>query len=95
MSIPFTQYLLPDGRKQRIEIDMPNDVEEKAMRLLKDGCYFDIEVLTTGEISMTCMKGDDLISMVICANGPAVIDSVRKIVEMAITQHLPSESSQD
>ena len=32
MSIPFTQYLRPNGRKRDVEIDMPQEVEDLAKR---------------------------------------------------------------
>jgi hypothetical protein len=62
---------------------MPEDVEAKARVLLEKGCHFDVEILTTGMISLTCEKDDDLISIAVCENGPAVIDSVRAIIESA------------
>lgn len=83
MSIPFTQYLLPYGRTKTVTIDMPEDVQNKADFLLKSGCHFDIEILTTGFVSMTCERGDDLVSIQICENGPAVVESVRKLIDEA------------
>jgi hypothetical protein len=83
MSIPFTQYILPNGRQQQIEIGMSPDVEEKAHELIKRGCHFDAEILTTGEVSFTCERCEDLLSQEICENGPPVIEAVRKLVEEA------------
>jgi len=67
---------------------MPEDVEKKARALIEVGCHFDIEVLTTGLVSMTCEDEDDVITIAICENGPPVVDSVRKIVEDAATMLL-------
>jgi hypothetical protein len=88
MSIPFTQYLLPNGRPVSNSIDMPEDVEKKAAALIQAGYHFDIEVLTTGLVSMTCEDEEDVISIAICENGPPVVDSVRKIVEDAAHKKL-------
>jgi hypothetical protein len=83
MSIKFTQYLRPNGRQRPVEIDMPKEVEEKAQTLISDGYHFDIEQLATGMISMTCEKGDEIVSMEVCPNGPEVVDGVQKIIERA------------
>jgi phosphosulfolactate synthase (CoM biosynthesis protein A) len=86
MSIPFTQYLRPDGRKRSVEIDMDKNIEDKAQLLIARGLHFDIEELSTGTISMTCENSEDIISMKLCSNGPEVIDSVKKLVEEASVQ---------
>lgn len=83
MSIPFTQYFLPDGRAESVSIDMPEDIEEKARKLIEKGCHFDIEMLTTGMISMTCEKDDELLSISICNNDPSVLESVKYIIDVA------------
>ena len=86
MSIPFTQYLMPDGRQKEVTIDMPANVEQAARALIEKGCHFDIEMLSTGLISMTCEKGDDLISMEVCPNDERVVAGVEKIVKVAAAQ---------
>jgi hypothetical protein len=83
MSIKFTQYLRPNGEQRPVEIDMPKEVEEKADTLVADGYHFDIEKLSTGMISMTCEKDNEIVSMEVCPNGPEVVDCVQKIVERA------------
>ena len=83
MSIPFTQYLRPNGRTRDVTIDMPEDIEKKAQELLATGHHFDIEELTTGMVSMTCEKGDDIISIQVCENGPPVEDAVKELIETA------------
>ena len=81
MSIPFTRYMLPNGRRVQTEIDMPAETEKKARYLIEQGCYFDIEMLQTGMISMTCDRGDDLISIQVCENGPPVVEAVLALIE--------------
>lgn len=86
MSIPFTQYLRPDGRKKAVEIDRPPEIEAKARELIAAGYKFEIEELTTGEISMTCEWRDEeqpTLAIKICANGPAVLDAVDRLVAAA------------
>jgi hypothetical protein len=86
MSIPFTQYLRPDGRKRAMTIDMDKEIEDKAQLLIAKGLHFDIEELTTGLISMTCGDSEEIISMEVCPNGPEVVESVKKLVQYAASQ---------
>jgi len=83
MSIPFTQYLLPDGRQKPIEIDIDAETEKKAQALIAQGCHFDAEILRTGAVSFTCERGDKLISIEISFNGPEVEQAVVKLVNEA------------
>ena len=82
--IPFTQYLLPDGRKKSVWIEVFDEYGQKALDLIEnEGCHFDVEVLTTGKVSFTCERGDDLISIQVCDNDPQVIEGVNRLVEDA------------
>lgn len=76
MSIKFTQYLMPDGRKQEVTIERDANVEQMANELIQLGYKFEIEMLRTGEISMTIEHpsnedGEPLVIRVI-PNGPLV-----------------------
>ena len=51
--IPFTQYLLPNGRRKEVTIEVDQDVAEKARELIAEGLAFECEVLTTGHVSLT------------------------------------------
>lgn len=51
--IPFTLYLLPNGRKVEVIIDRPKDIYDKAMDIIKAGYRFEAEVLTCGMVSLT------------------------------------------
>lgn len=91
MSIPFTQFLLPDGRQQHIHIACEPDLEAMAVEILKAGYVFEIEMLQTGQISMEVIKrkpDDDaeVIAGEICENGPPVIEAVAKMVKEAFQQ---------
>lgn len=58
MTIPFTQYMRPDGRKNEGGFDRPEEVEAVARELLAQGVHFDAEVLSTGHLSLTAEKDD-------------------------------------
>ena len=55
MSILFTQYLRPDGRKRGVEIDMSQEVEDLAKRFIAAGGRYECEELTTGHASLTAV----------------------------------------
>lgn len=57
MSIPFTQFLRPDGRQRATSIDRPAEVEGLAQHLRKVGVRFEVEELTTGEVSLEADPG--------------------------------------
>ena len=83
MSILFTQHMMPDGHKKSVEIDRPTEIEAVARTLITDGCSFEIEMLSTGWISMTCECGDEVLSHFICPNGPDVPLTVDRLVKAA------------
>lgn len=85
MSIPFTELVLPEGRRREISIDRPADVVAMAAALIGKGFRFEVERLRTGEVSMDCSRpaDDGPVSMQICANGPGVPDAVDVLVREA------------
>lgn len=90
MEIPFTQFLMPDGRTRPMIIDRPGDIGKKAKQLIDSGCRLEIEMLQTGEISMTveCDQADDeikLLAQEVCSNGPAVLIAIDKLISEAAT----------
>jgi len=84
MPIPFTQYLLPNGRKQLIQLTCPARDESIAKRFIASGGRYECEVLTTGQVSLTAVKriggheGD--VAIVICRNAPNIL--VGKVGEL-------------
>ncbi len=84
--IPFTQYLLPDGRRQATSIEMDDSISNAADALIKKGYRFECEILTTGDISITCVDPKDTgdIAIAICENGPEVPATVEKVVRQAV-----------
>jgi hypothetical protein len=85
--IPFTQHLMPDGRRKSITIDRPEEIESLAIALIGAGCSFEIEMLQTGEVSMTCehtVDGEtETLAIEVVPNGPAVPTAVDKMVREA------------
>lgn len=83
--INFTQYLRPHGYKQRIYIDMPDEVCRKAEAINKAGCVFECEVLSTGHVSFTIVgldESDEMndLAIRIVENGPKVPEAVERLV---------------
>lgn len=93
MSIKFTQYLMPDGRKEPVKIDRSENIERMAEEIIKKGYKFEIEMLRNGSISMTCENDDPPISHQICQNGPAVMEAVDTLVLEAYHHLFPGETN--
>lgn len=86
MSIPFTQYLMPNGRRAEESIDRPADVEEKARAVIDAGYFFEMELLSDYRtVSFTVADreaGVDL-EIELVKNGPEVPAGVDRLVERA------------
>ena len=94
MSIPFTQYLRPDGRKKAVTIELEVHVEAKANDILAAGYVFEIEQLINGMISATIadpIKDRD-VAHALSPNGPPV---PIRISEMIMSFKLPKEPNND
>ncbi len=91
MSIPFTQYLRPDGRKRATAIDMPADVEALAHAFIERSGWFEVEELTTGDASLTAchlVDGEPQdIAIRVVENGPPVVSAVDALVREAVGWH--------
>jgi len=81
MPIPFTQYMRPLGAPKPVTIERPNDIEALAYKVIEKGGKFEIEVLTTGDISMSCAYEEEDVEIIICNNGPEVPEAVDKLVK--------------
>lgn len=85
--VPFTQYVMPDGVKCSVWIKRPEDTIKKCKALLEIGCFFETEMLSDYKsISMTCERGDEIVSHEIVPNGPEVPLAVDRIVGAAYSQ---------
>ena len=82
--IPFTQYLLPDGRKKQIYFATTDqELIDKAQLLLSHGLLFEAEVLRNGMVSLTIFDTESDIGDVaieLCNNGNQVLDAVKMLI---------------
>jgi hypothetical protein len=85
MSIKFTQFLMPDGRRTPVTIDRPDEIEALAEEVIKGGGSFEIEVLSTGVVSITCEDHgrEETLAHELCENGPPVPAAVDRVVREA------------
>lgn len=86
--IPFTQFLLPDGRKRATGVDRPAEIEALAAGFIARGGWFECEMLTDLEtVSLTACwnmpDGDNDIEIVLAKNGTDVGDAVDRLVRLA------------
>jgi hypothetical protein len=81
--IPFTQFLMPNGRKEQVWIKRPAPIEEKAAAILAKGLRFECEMLSDyATIHLTISdpaEGED-VAVKLCSNGPAVPDAVDSLI---------------
>lgn len=82
VSIPFTQYILPHGRREAVTIQVPDAIGTKANKIIAAGYRFECEVLTTGHASFTIHDPTEEydVAIKICANGPNVSDTVAALI---------------
>lgn len=84
MSIPFTQYLRPDGRRRPMEIERPKEIEEIARRFIASGGRYTCEELSTGVVSLAAEKVIDGepkdVAICLSSNGPEVEAKVDELV---------------
>lgn len=79
--IPFTQYLLPDGRKRQTSIEVAPEVANKARSIIRCGLSFECELLITGQASFTITdpeEGD--VDIRVIPNGPGVREAIEEMV---------------
>jgi len=78
-SIPFTQFLFPDGRRTPVKIEMPDEICDKADEILAHGFVFEIEN-AAGVIHMTISDEEQDYACALCINGPDVVIAVAHMV---------------
>lgn len=86
--IAFTQYLRPDGEAKEITIERPAEIEAKAAKLKNLGATLEIEVLATGEVSMTVELKDETLAIEVVPNGPEVPSAVDRMITKALAEVL-------
>ena len=78
--IPFTEYRLPNGAQHNTGVECSADVEELAQHCITRGVRFEVEILTTGEVSLAAEGDDDTYAMEVVPNGPGVREAVERLV---------------
>lgn len=78
--IPFTQYMAPNGRKQDVRINRPEEVSTKAEAIIAAGFRFECEVLTTCEVSLSIAGDDGDEDIEVVSNGPDVPNAVDRLI---------------
>jgi len=100
-AIPFTQHLMPDGRKQTIWWEGTPELRHLASVLLAYGCCFEIEMLSDyATISATVERDDDegeveVFAHKLCRNGPMVPLMIDSLIKAAYVYMEEKESSND
>jgi len=80
--IPFTQYLMPNGRKEPVTIDRPDDVAAKAQAIIDRGFRFECEMLSDySTVSLTIADDDDDHEIEVVRNGPDVPLAIDRMIE--------------
>jgi len=86
LSIPFTQYLKPDGRKRMMRFGVLGESAVAARKVLDAGLQFECEILTTDEVSLTVFDDEieEDIAIEVCPNGPDVDAAIVRLINAAV-----------
>jgi hypothetical protein len=80
----FTQYMMPDGRREPVQILRPDDIAKKAAFIQSKGYTFECEMLSdmrTISLTITDDEGDFDIEVV--PNGPEIPIAVDRLITRA------------
>ena len=78
--VQAVQYLRPDGHKKLIVTELPIYSRKSYERMLEQGLWFELEVLTTGEVSITVSNDKTDVDCEVVANGPEVHRAMLKML---------------
>ncbi len=80
MAVKFTQYILPDGTKKPVEIDLGPEIETLANDIIQAGFVFEIEILSNGMVSATISDDEADHAHSITPNGPQVPEGIISMI---------------
>lgn len=80
MAVKFMQFLLPNGERKPVEIDVGEPFQGLADELTAAGWKFEVEKLRTGHIHGDCSNEDGPLANFIVMNGPGVLTAVRTLI---------------
>ena len=86
--VEFVQFMLPCGNIRITKISVSPKIYEKALFLKEKKCRFEIEILTSGDVSAeivgTNIHGEyESIAIVLCNNGPQIPSAINKLINEA------------
>lgn len=80
--IPFTQFLMPDGRKNPVTIDRPEPISTLAHAIIERGYRFECEMLSDYRTTSFTISDDDADHEIeVCSNGPDVPIRIDAMIE--------------
>lgn len=81
LPISFTQYMRPNGRPEKVVIHRPNEIADKALRIVEAGFSLECEVLMTGDVSLTITDSEyGNLAIEVVRNGPGVPPAVDRMI---------------
>lgn len=82
-TVPFTQYLLPDGRKAPVLFETDKEHSAKGAAIRAAGFEFEIEMLTTGAVSATIVDpiSEEDVDIVVASNGPTSSAAINAMID--------------
>lgn len=82
--IRFTQFVRPHGHRREGGFERSAEIEQLAADFERRGGWFEAEVLTTGEVSLTACRdtgdGPDDVAIEVVENGPSIGEAVDRLV---------------
>ena len=74
--------MMPSGHTESVEINRPEAIEIKARQIIASGFRFEIEMLKTGEVSMTITNDEDgdVAIEIVLFNGPGIPAAVDRMI---------------
>jgi hypothetical protein len=82
MKVPFTQFIPPHGRQERIEIELADELAPKLEQIAAAGCRLTAEILSTGICSF-CIEEPELgdFDITLVVNGPQVPIKITDMIQ--------------
>jgi hypothetical protein len=83
--VPFSKFVLPNGKKQYINFKRSVETATKARELIAAGFAFECEELRTGEFYMDCCNSDDQLAdeLLRSTEEKGVLEAIDRLVENA------------
>ncbi len=79
--IKFTQFLMPDGRRDTVWIERPDDIVAKAKSICEAGFRFETEMLSDYQsVSLTISDDDGDWAHEVVPNGPEVPQAIDRMI---------------